>query len=194
MLTAFTERIRVGKEPGRGVVSGFATALVGPADGTAWRGINVRVGPAVHSSARAWRARRSARALALWSAQRLVLGVVNTCLTGDNSKNFYWSSKTPNTKVWAGIPGYNFCKGQHMFSGVVWLGTRVEVGPMQNSEKPCILPLTKILGIFHSEFGMPPIRWKVFLEILDNFLIGRFWSTYENFWEHARLLQGGLGF
>jgi hypothetical protein len=28
---------------------------------------------------------------------------------------------------------------------------------MQNSEKSCILPLTKILGIFHSEFGMPPM-------------------------------------
>jgi hypothetical protein len=40
---------------------------------------------------------------------------------------------------------------------VVWLGTRVGVGPMQNSEKSCILPLTKILGIFHSEFGMPPM-------------------------------------
>jgi hypothetical protein len=42
---------------------------------------------------------RSARALALWSSQRLILGVVNASLIGDNSKNLYWSSKTPNKKV-----------------------------------------------------------------------------------------------
>jgi hypothetical protein len=120
--------------------------------------------------------------------------VVNTGLTVYISKKFNYTSKTPNTKVWAGIPGYNFCKARHMFWGVVWLGMRVEVGPMQNSEKLCILPLTKILGIYHSEFGMPPVRWNVFPEITNNFLICRFCSAYAKFWERARLLQAGPGF
>jgi nucleotide-binding universal stress UspA family protein len=71
------------------VVSGFATALVGPADGKMWHGTDVEAGPAVHSSARARRAWRPACALALWSGQRLKLGVVNTYFTRDNSKNLY---------------------------------------------------------------------------------------------------------
>jgi hypothetical protein len=120
--------------------------------------------------------------------------VVNAGLTVYISKKFNYTLKTPNTKVWAGIPGYNFCKGRHMLWGVVWLGTRVEVGPMQNLEKLCIMSSTKILGIYHSEFGMPPTRWNVFLEIMNKFLIGRFCCAYAKFWERARLLQGGLGF
>ena len=37
------------------------------------------------------------------------------------------------------------------------------------------------LGIFHSEFGMPPIGRNVFPKILDNFYIGIISSYYMNF-------------
>jgi hypothetical protein len=42
----------------------------------------------------------------------------------------------------------------------------------------CSRALTKILGIFHSKFGMPPVEKNVFSEIANNFYINRFLSCY----------------
>jgi hypothetical protein len=46
--------------------------------------------------------------------------------------------------------------------------------------------LTKFWGIFHLEFEMPLYIWNVFPEIMNNFYIGRFWTSIVKFGERAR--------
>jgi hypothetical protein len=99
------------------------------------------------------------------------------CSTG-SSQGFWTKLRiAKKTKVVDHLTSFNFHKGWSMCYSIDWPENSCKVCTFLGLVKQVLWALTGILRPLHFESQMPPIRWNMFHEKLDNIYIGIILST-----------------